>query len=67
MTATGPNGLLLTVPETARRLRVSEKTVRRLIGRQELPARHVGSLIRVDEGELQAWLYAEAPARQRQP
>lgn len=48
---------LLTVEETAERLRVSERTVRRLIGRAELPALRVGGQLRVDSGELDAWLY----------
>jgi excisionase family DNA binding protein len=44
---------LLTVDETARRLRVSDKTVRRLIGRGELRAIRVGGGIRVDSEELE--------------
>jgi excisionase family DNA binding protein len=44
---------LLTVDETARRLRVSDKTVRRLIGRGEIRAIRVGGGIRVDPEELE--------------
>jgi excisionase family DNA binding protein len=52
-----PHAPLLTVREVADRLRLSEKTVRRLIGRAEIPALRVGGQLRVDESELEAWLY----------
>jgi len=51
----------LTLGETAERMHVSEKTVRRLVARRELPAFRVGSLIRVDASELEAWI--AGPAR----
>jgi excisionase family DNA binding protein len=57
MSTLAPARHLLTVRETAARLRVSEKTVRRLIGSEILPALRIGSSIRVDLDELQAWLY----------
>ena len=53
---------LLTISETADRLNVSTVTVRRLIRRGELPAVQLagkGSAVRVAEGELNHWLYAE--------
>ena len=59
MTSAVPQPELLTVAETARRLRVSEKTVRRLVDRSGLPALKVGAQIRVDEAELQGWLYGD--------
>jgi excisionase family DNA binding protein len=46
----------LTVDETALRLRVSARTIRRLIANGELPVVRVGSQIRIDEAELEAWL-----------
>ena len=49
---------LLTVREVAERLAVSEKTVRRLIERGELPVLRVGVQIRVDAAQLEAWLHA---------
>jgi len=52
----------LTVRETAERIRVSEDTVRRAIARGELPAVQLGgrgSSIRIDERELERWLYGE--------
>jgi len=52
---------LLTVRETAQRLHVSEKTVRRLIAAELVPALRVGGSIRVDEQELEDWLYDEVP------
>jgi len=58
---------LLTVEETAERLRVSPKTVRRFIGGGILPALRVGASIRVDEGELVDWLYAEDPGAPPSP
>jgi excisionase family DNA binding protein len=57
MSARAPARHLLTVRETAERLRVSEKTVRRLICAEILPALRIGGSIRVDPDELQAWLY----------
>lgn len=50
---------LLNIAETAQRLRVSTKTVRRMIDRGELPALRVGSQIRIAEQELESWLYAD--------
>jgi excisionase family DNA binding protein len=50
---------LLTVAETADRLRVSEKTIRRMIDRGDLPALRVGAQIRIAEQELESWLYAD--------
>jgi excisionase family DNA binding protein len=52
---------LLTISETAERLKVSTVTVRRLIRRGELPAVQLGgkgSAVRVAEAELDNWLYA---------
>ena len=46
----------LTVPETASRLRVSPKTVYRLVWAGELPAHRIGSQIRIDERALEEWL-----------
>jgi excisionase family DNA binding protein len=51
---------LLTVQETAERLAVHEDTVRRRIARGEIPAVQLGgrgSSLRIDERELEAWLY----------
>jgi excisionase family DNA binding protein len=53
---------LLTVAQVARRLNVSEITVRRRIRAGELPAVQLGgpkTAIRVAENELAAWLFAE--------
>ncbi len=58
MTAPVHEDSLLTVNEVAARLTVSPKTVRRLVERGELPALKIGASVRVDPGELQAWLYA---------
>lgn len=44
------------VPEVARRLNVSEKTVRRLIVRHELRAYRIGRQLRISEGELMRYL-----------
>ena len=53
---------LLTVAETARRLRQSEVTVRRKIADGSLPALKIGTgpraPIRVDAAELEAWISA---------
>lgn len=62
MTTTVPERPLLSIRDVAARLSVSEKTVRRLIASGELPALKVGGRLRVDDGELRAWLYAESEA-----
>ena len=55
----------MTVPEVASRLRVSKATVYRRIAEGSLPAVRVGDgfgPVRVDEQELEAWLYPEPAA-----
>ena len=59
MTGTVPREHLLTVREAADRLRVSEKTARRLIARAQLPAVQLSgprSSVRVPAAELDEWL-----------
>ena len=56
MSTVVPQRRFLTVPETAAHLRVSAKTIYRLIERGQLPALRVGSQSRVDEAALEAWL-----------
>jgi excisionase family DNA binding protein len=52
-----PNSPLLTIRETAERLTISEKTVRRLIDAGVLPAVRVSAgAIRVEQAELDEWL-----------
>jgi len=51
---------LLDVPAVARRLDVSEKTVRRLIVRGELRAHRIGRLIRISEDELDRFLESKS-------
>jgi excisionase family DNA binding protein len=45
-----------TVEEVAKQLKVSPRTVERLIARQHLPAVQVGRRLRVTEEQLQAYL-----------
>lgn len=62
MSIHAPHRQLLTVRETAERLNVSEKTVRRLLRSGEIRAVQLGgprSAIRIDPAELEAWLYDE--------
>jgi excisionase family DNA binding protein len=47
---------LYDVRETADRLNVSTKTVRRLITNKKLPAHRVGRLVRIAEDDIQALL-----------
>jgi excisionase family DNA binding protein len=56
---TGP---LLTVAQVADQLSVSEKTVRRLVAREELPAVRVGHAIRVDRAQLTDWVFNDSPS-----
>ena len=52
----------LTISETARLLRVSEKSVYRLAQRGELPgAVKLGTIWRVSRKELMAWVEAQGP------
>jgi excisionase family DNA binding protein len=54
---------LLTVDQVAERLGVSRRTVERKIAAGEIPALRLGgrrSPLRVDERELERWLYGEA-------
>lgn len=50
----------MTIDETAQALRVDEKTVRKLIKEQGLPARIVGRGYRIEEGALRKWLASGA-------
>lgn len=52
---------LLTVHETAARLRSSEYTIRRMIRAGHLPALRVGSQYRIDSDELERWLFSDEP------
>ena len=56
--ARGAPERLLTVADAAAALRVSTKTVRRLVGRGELAASRVGRQLRVDPRDLRAFLRA---------
>jgi excisionase family DNA binding protein len=55
---------LLTVTEVAQRLRVSSKTIYRLIANQELPVFYVGASIRIDEAVLEDWLQGRHGGRE---
>lgn len=50
------SGTLLTVDETARRLRLHPDTVYRMVSRSEILSRRVGRLIRIPEAALEAFL-----------
>jgi len=52
---------LLTVAEAATLLRVSRATAYRLVAAAELPAHRIGGSLRIDYGELRAYV-ATAPA-----
>lgn len=59
MSAIVTNRCFLTLPEVALMLRVSPRTVRRMIDRDGLPAFRVGGSVRIASDELEAWLDAE--------
>ena len=46
----------LTVPAVASELRLSDRTVKRLIHRDSLPALWVGRSLRIDRAQLDEWL-----------
>ena len=48
--------LLLTVSQTACRLNLSDKTIRRLITNGEIPYMSVGKAIRIPDTALQKWI-----------
>lgn len=52
---------LLTIPEVAEAMKVSEKTVRRLIKRGDLPAFKVGDRgqLRVEEQDLERYIVSQ--------
>lgn len=49
---------LLDVPAAAARLNISERHLRELIYRREVPYLKVGRLVRFDPNDLEAWLAA---------
>ncbi len=49
---------LLTLPELARLLQLSEKTVRRLVGARRLPCVRLGRSVRFIPGDVLRWLSA---------
>ena len=52
---------LLTLDEVAERLRLSRRTVERLVAAELLPALRVGQrAVRVDQLEFHDWLYGES-------
>ena len=61
-TPTQPGAVLLTPTDAARLARVSRDTIYREIERGELPALHVGRLLRIDPDDFRHYL-----ARERVP
>ena len=59
-----PGERFLSVAEVAKRLAVAEKTVRRMIKSDILPAHRVGKLLRVSERILTAYLTRSFPRRE---
>lgn len=49
---------LLTLPEVAALLRVSEKTIRRLAATRRLPCLRIGSRLRFDHRDVLRWVSA---------
>jgi len=54
--ASGPIPWLYTVPEAADVLRLSVRTVRRLIAQQKIPTIHIGRAVRIREEALRAFI-----------
>lgn len=57
--------ILLTVKEVAARLRCSERLVRSLCYRGELPYHRVSGLIRIDETDVESFLRGQKVGGQR--
>lgn len=60
--APGIDEYVLTVPETARALKVSVHTVQRLIDHGDLPVLRIGRRVLVSRVELSAWVSANHAA-----
>ncbi len=58
-------GTLLTVPEVAKRLRLSRGRTYILLARGELPRIKVGGAVRIDARDLEAYLQAHREARRQ--
>lgn len=54
---------LLTVPETARILRISRNLAYELVARNEIPAIRLGRVIRVSRYSLNEWIASQAAQR----
>lgn len=52
--------LLLTVPETAKLLRISRNLAYELVARGELPAVRLGRVIRIPRDALETWVKESA-------
>ncbi|MCZ2109417.1 MAG: helix-turn-helix domain-containing protein [Dehalococcoidia bacterium] len=57
---------LLTVPETARILRISRNLAYELVARNEIPAIRLGRVIRVSRYSLNEWIASQAAQRAEQ-
>lgn len=55
---------LLTVPETAKILRISRNLAYELVARNEIPAIRLGRVIRIPRHGLQVWLDRQADGHQ---
>jgi excisionase family DNA binding protein len=56
---------LYSIATVAERLDISQDTVRRLIGRGVLAAIHIGSSVRIDAAELEAFIVKQRRSSQR--
>jgi excisionase family DNA binding protein len=59
----GEESRLLTVPEVARRLRLSRNHTYILLGRGDLPRIKVGGAVRIDSLDLEAYIQAHRETR----
>ena len=59
----GEESRLLTVPEVARRLRLSRNRTYILLGRGELPRIKVGGAVRIDSLDLEAYIQTHREVR----
>jgi len=57
------NNEILTIEELAELLKVSTRTIRRIIRRRELPYIRIGRQLRFRRGDVDAWLESSTIAR----
>ena len=62
MTQNTSSGAVLTLPEVAAYLKVTERTIYRLAGAKKIPAFKVGGVWRFSRGDIDRWIKQQSAA-----